>query len=197
MTPPIYFLRHGETDWNVEGRLQGQHDIPLNRNGRGQSERAGLKLLKVLGRPAIESADLAWLASPLGRTRETMEIARRAMGLSPTDYQTDDRLKELSFGRWEGLTWPEVQALEPNLAWNRETDKWGFTPPGGESYGMLGERLTPWIESLRGPTLVVSHGGVARVLMALIGGLATQRAAMASIWQDRPIVFDKGRFDWL
>ncbi len=196
MSPPLYFLRHGETDWNVEGRLQGQKDIPLNSNGRRQAEVSGRKLLKLLGAPALASGGLRFLSSPLGRTRETMEIARHAMGLDPAAYEVEDQLKELSFGKWEGLTWPEVQKVEPNLAWNRETDKWGFVPPGGESYAMLGERLQPWIDSVEGPTIVVSHGGVARVLMALIGGAPPQRAAMAQIWQDRPIVFANGRYDW-
>src|ERR1700755_1510010 len=91
----LIFLRHGETDWNVERRLQGQHDIPLNDNGRQQAARAGKRVR------AMESAfpplnRLPYIASPLGRTRETMEIARSAMGLEPQAYTTDDRLKELS-----------------------------------------------------------------------------------------------------
>ena len=193
----IVFLRHGETDWNVEGRLQGQHDIPLNSNGRQQAERSGLTVLNLLGRPEIESGRYSFQASPLSRTRATMEIARRAMGLDPEAYVVEDQLKELSFGRWEGFTWPEVQADEPGLAARREREKWGFRPPEGESYAMLGDRLAPWIRSLTGPAVVVSHGGVARVLMALVGGMATERAAMAPIHQDRPIVFDRGRFDWV
>ena len=77
--PVLYFVRHGETDWNRERRLQGQHDIPLN---------------------------------PLGRARETMEIMRDAMGLDPAAYRTDARLMEMSFGRWEGFTYADLQTRE-------------------------------------------------------------------------------------
>jgi broad specificity phosphatase PhoE len=192
----LIFLRHGETDWNVERRLQGQHDIPLNDNGREQAARAGKRIRSLQSAfPKLDS--LPFLASPLGRTRETMEIARVAMGLDPNAYSTDDRLKELSFGTWEGLTWPEVQAEAPNLAWGRETDKWGFMPPKGESYAMLADRLAPFLESLEGDSVIVSHGGVARVLMAMIGGAPPERAPMADIWQDRPLVFQRGRYDWI
>jgi probable phosphoglycerate mutase len=62
---------------------------------------------------------------------------------------------------------------------------------------MLSDRLAPWIESLQGDVVAVSHGGVARVLMTMLGGLATERAALADVWQGRVLVFDKGRFDWI
>jgi probable phosphoglycerate mutase len=192
----LIFLRHGETDWNVERRLQGQHDVPLNETGRRQAARAGGRIRAMEAAfPRIDK--LPYIASPLGRACETMEIARAAMGLDPHAYARDERLKELSFGRWEGLTWPEVQADAPNLAFGREHDKWGFTPPGGESYAMLAERIAPFLESLGGDAVIVSHGGVARVLMALIGGAPRERAPMADIWQDRPLVFQRGRYDWI
>ena len=197
--PParLILLRHGETDWNAEGRLQGQKDIPLNNRGREQAARAGKTLLKLLPRLGLAERPPAFVASPLGRTRETMEIARRAMQVDPSAYSTDPRLLELSFGEWEGLTWPQVQALAPDLAAAREAGKWGFVPPGGESYAMLAERVIPWLEDLRQDTVAVAHGGIARVLMAIIGGLAAERAPMMDIWQDRPLVFANGRFDWV
>ena len=98
--PVIYFVRHGETDWNAEARLQGQRDIPLNPRGRVQAEEAGLRLRRLVGR--VE--DLDYVASPLGRTRDTMERLRGALGLDPSAYRLDDRLVELTFGDWEGLT---------------------------------------------------------------------------------------------
>jgi probable phosphoglycerate mutase len=192
----LIFLRHGETDWNVERRLQGQHDIPLNPNGRRQAARAGERMRTL--RAAFAGLDgFPYIASPLGRARETMEIMRAALGLDPRAYALDDRLKELSFGQWEGLTWPEVQACSPNLAFGREHDKWSFAPPGGESYAMLAERIAPFLDSLAGDSVVVAHGGVARVLMAMIGGVPRERAPMADIWQDRPLVFGRGRCDWV
>ena len=191
----LIFLRHGETDWNVEGRLQGGQDIPLNAKGRWQAEQAGRTALKILGPEAIRA--IPFVCSPLTRARATMEIARAAMGLPQQDYALEPRVSELTFGEWEGLTWPEVQARAPEAAAWREGDKWTFTPPRGESYAMLCERLRPWLEGLEGETLVVSHGGVARALMAAVGGLATARAALADIWQGRVLVFSAGRFDWV
>lgn len=194
--PParLIFVRHGETEWNREGRLQGQQDIPLNALGREQAARSGRKLAKILGanREAPE-----YVASPLGRTRETMRIVRQTLGLDPDAYRVDPVLKELSFGKWEGLTWPEVEALSPELARRRIADKWGFVPPEGESYGLLALRIAPWLQALQADTVLVSHGGVARVMMALVGGLPVERAPQMDIWQDRPLIFADGRFDWV
>ncbi|MEO1066982.1 MAG: histidine phosphatase family protein, partial [Pseudomonadota bacterium] len=90
MKPPlIYFIRHGQTDWNAEARFQGQQDIPLNDLGRDQARRNGTTL-----RDLIDPADFDFVASPLSRTRDTMEIVRRAMGLDPMTYAMDERLRE-------------------------------------------------------------------------------------------------------
>lgn len=195
--PRLYFLRHGETDWNAIGRLQGQKDIALNARGRAQAEQAGKTLKKLLASAGLNPAELPFQASPLGRTRETMALARLALGLPAEGGGYDDRLKEFTFGRWEGLTWPEASAAEPALARARETDKWNFRPPGGESYADLAERIKPWLAEQHGPSVVVSHGGVARTLMHLIGGLSEMRAPIADIWQGRVLVFSAHRFDWV
>src|SRR5690606_25817850 len=91
-------------DWNADGRLQGQQDIPLNGRGRDQAASVGRALRE---RPDIQTFD--FVASPLCRAQETMRIMRGEMGLDPHSYRTDDRLKELTFGTWEGFTWPEMQ----------------------------------------------------------------------------------------
>jgi broad specificity phosphatase PhoE len=195
--PRIYFLRHGETDWNAEGRLQGRKDVPLNAVGRAQASRAGRTLKKLLASAGVAPASLAFQCSPLGRTRETLDIALRELGLPPDAAQYDDRLLEFTFGRWEGLTWPEVCASDPDLARARENDKWNFVPPGGESYAQLTRRLAPWVAEQNQPSVVVSHGGVARALMALIGSLSETRAPSADIWQGRVLLFSGNRFDWV
>ena len=88
------------------------------------------------------------MSSPLGRARETMELMRGAMGLEPARYRTDARLMEMSFGRWEGFTFAELQAREAAALAARERDKWGFVLPGGESYAQLEMRVQVWYESI-------------------------------------------------
>src|SRR3954463_14447361 len=94
LTHTLYFIRYGETDWNAEARLQGQRDIPLNGFGRAQAEEAGARLRGLV----LRCEELDYVASPLGRTRETMERLRETIGLAPPTYRLDDRLKELTFG---------------------------------------------------------------------------------------------------
>ena len=188
----LYFVRHGETDWNAEARLQGQRDVPLNDFGRVQAEEVADQLRRLV--PRYE--DLDYVASPLSRTRETMERLREAAGLHPGFYRTDERLKELSFGAWEGLTWKEVRAREPQAAAGRQRDKWHYAPPGGESYAMLAERVAPAIAGLERDAVVVSHGGVARVLLALLGHASRAEAPIVDIWQGKILVFSDGRYSW-
>jgi broad specificity phosphatase PhoE len=190
--PTIYFIRHGETDWNAEGRLQGQRDIPLNDLGRVQAEEAG----RILGTLYPQPDDLDWIVSPLGRTRDTAEIARAAIGLNASYYKMDERLKELTFGDWEGLTWPEVRKLNPDGARGRERDKWNYVPPQGENYAMLCARIEPVLADLRRDTVLVSHGGVARGLMTLIAGAKKQVAVGEDIWQGKVLVLAKGTSRW-
>lgn len=191
--PTIYFIRHGETDWNAEARLQGQRDIPLNARGRVQAEEAGARLRELV--PHYERLD--YVASPLGRARETMERMRAAVSLDPAVYRADDRLKELTFGGWEGLTWNEVRARDPRGAAARERDKWNFVPPGGESYAGLAERIAPAFAILTRDTVVVSHGGVARAYLALVGALPREKAPRVDIWQGRVLVIPaEGGFVW-
>ncbi len=194
----IVFVRHGETDYNAEGRLQGQRDIPLNVRGRAQASAIGRALAKAMpdAIAALEAAE-AFTASPLLRTRQTMELARAALGLAPSRYALEPALQELTFGAWEGLTWPQVWQRDPAGARARETNKWNFAPPDGESYAMLAARLQPWLESLQADCFVVSHGGVARALMTLIAGVSPSAAENADIWQGKAILFDKGGLTWI
>jgi probable phosphoglycerate mutase len=104
---------------------------------------------------------------------------------------------ELTFGDWEGLTWPEVQARDPKAVKARRVDKWAFVPPNGESYAMLAGRVKEWLATLSGDAFIVSHGGVARALMTLIAGVPPEIAVETPIVQGRAIVFDKGRYGWI
>src|SRR4029078_4399402 len=110
--PTLYFARHGETDWNRERRLQGQHDIPLNAPGGVQPARCGGVLRELLERGGRPAGDYDYVSSPLGRARETMELMRAAMGLDPPAFRTDARLMEMSFVRWEVFTFADLQTRE-------------------------------------------------------------------------------------
>src|ERR1044071_6264782 len=108
MTRTLYYLRHGETDRNVEGRLQGQRDIPLNALGRKQAVHCGEILRDLFARDGIDAKGLDYICSPLGRARDTMELARAELSLPPKDYRIDERLTEVTFGEWEGYTLAEL-----------------------------------------------------------------------------------------
>lgn len=188
----IYFIRHGETDWNRERRLQGQHDIPLNALGRVQASRCGELLRELLERDGRPAAEYEYISSPLGRARETMELMRAAMGLEPGAYRTDVRLMEMSFGRWEGFTFAELQAREAEGLAERERDKWGFVLPGGESYAQLQIRVRTWYEELERDTVVSAHGGVCRALIAHLNLAQPEAASTGEIGQGCVYVFAGG-----
>ncbi|KAA1178192.1 histidine phosphatase family protein [Rhizobium tropici] len=189
MSPILYVIRHGQTDWNAERRLQGQRDIDLNAIGREQARQNGIDLAEIL---AFENRPFDFIASPLRRTRETMEIARDAMGLPPKDYSTDDRLVELSFGAWEGFTLKELKATEPDRLAERKANKWDFIPPGddAESYEILSWRVGSWLTAVDRPTVCVTHGGVIRTLFRLIGDVEKEEAAEIPIHQDQILKVD-------
>lgn len=195
MFPLVYMVRHGQTDWNAEHRLQGQADIDLNEIGREQAKRNGRKLAELIADPSA----FDFVASPLKRTRETMELMRAAMGLPPHAYRTDKRLVEMHFGAWQGFTLEEIERRHPGATAERAKDKWNFVPPGrwAESYEMLYQRAAPWFEGLSKPTVCVSHGGVFRVLFRLVGKKPKREAAALDIAQDRVLRFEDGRLDWL
>src|SRR5512143_3112341 len=165
----IYYIRHGETEWNAEGRLQGAQDIPLNDLGRRQAAGAGLILADLFARERRSEASLAFVASPLGRARSTMELVRNTLRLPPGEYAIDDRLREIGYGQWEGSTLAEAQVSHPELFARRQTEKWTVSPPGGESYVAVQARVNDWYRQLTADTVAVAHGGTARALMVALG----------------------------
>lgn len=187
--PILYYLRHGETDWNAEGRLQGQRDIALNALGRRQAAACGKILRDLFARQGRAPQDLDYVSSPLIRARATMELAREALGLDPSGYATDPRLAEMSFGRWEGRTYADLREAERPALAARERDKWRFAPPEGESYQQLTERVSEWYATLRRDTVAAAHGGVARALLAHLGIENHDRATHRNIEQGVVYVF--------
>lgn len=195
--PDFFFVRHGETDWNREGRLQGRRDVGLNALGRRQAVAAGTTLARLLLSRGRQAADLDFVASPLSRTQDTMEAVRRELGLEPEPYRRDARLLELSFGWWEGLTWGEIKRRDAAAAEARRRDRWNFVPPGGESYADLRDRVAPWLAELEPDSVVVAHGGVARALMHLVAGVSAGRAPNQEVPQGRVLVFENGTARWV
>lgn len=192
--PTIYYIRHGETEWNAAGRFQGSQDIPLNPRGEGQASHAGGVLADLFRRDGIKAADRPYVSSPLGRARATMERVRGALGLSPAGYALDDRLREIGYGGWEGSTLVQMQASHPDLFAQREADKWGVAPPDGESYAAVTLRVRDWYDSLTGDIVSVAHGGTARALMVALGLRTPTEASDIPIEQGAVYVFGKVGF---
>ncbi|BCH26189.1 histidine phosphatase family protein [Mesorhizobium sp. L-8-3] len=192
---PVYFVRHGQTDWNAENRLQGQAETDINALGREQATQNGRTLKALIADPS----GFDFVASPLRRTRETMERIRRAMGLDPFAYRTDARLAELNFGDWQGFTYDELELREPGSKARRALDKWNFQPPGdaAESYEMLKDRVAPWLGEVTSRTVCVTHGGIFRVLFRMIGDLTQKKAAVLPVPQDRVLMLENGTLTWL
>jgi broad specificity phosphatase PhoE len=190
--PVLYFVRHGETDFNIAQRLQGQYETSLNVRGREQARECGGLLKDLFAREQRQTNDYVYVSSPLQRARETMQLARTTLGLDPDAYEVDGRLMEISYGEWEGWTLPEIQARDPHLLAQREEDKWEFKPPGGECYRDVAARVGAWYATVTRDTVAVAHGGVARALMANFNILPEEEAAHADIAHGVVYVFAGG-----
>jgi probable phosphoglycerate mutase len=191
--PVLYYIRHGETDFNRQGRLQGRCDTVLNAHGRRQAAECAALLGDLFVRDHRRPQDFKYVASPLKRARETMEILRTALGLEAHDYEVDARLIEIAYGEWEGLTLPEIEARNADVLSARERDKWDFAPPGGESYRELADRIRDWYSSLTADTVVAAHGGGVRALMAIFKIVSEEQATHAQIAQGVVYVFADGK----
>ena len=155
-------VRHGETQWNAEQRVQGQTDVPLNETGREQAALTGKRLARVRFR-AIYSSDMS-------RARETAGIIAAASASAPPDVVLDARLREVAFGELEGMTWAEIEARGSGLHVRQDQRDLDYRPEGGESYRELLDRLGDFAAALeeRHPAadvLVVGHGAALRALV--------------------------------
>lgn len=191
--PELYFVRHGETNWNAEGRYQGSRDIPLNDRGRGQARLNGVLLKSLLDRANRAAADFDWYVSPLGRTRETMSLVRAGVDEPVPEVTVDPRLIEISFGIYEGHLHTELAVSGMAIAGERDASFWDFRPPEGESYADVAQRVVDFGRTLRGPSIIVSHGGILRVLRHLIEGFPIERAVNWFPPQDSVVHFIDGK----
>jgi broad specificity phosphatase PhoE len=191
--PALFYVRHGLTDWNKAGRLQGRHDIPLNPKGRAQAAHCAGILRDLFAREGRAPQDYDYVSSPLARAYQSMDVIRAALDLAAGGYTREPRLSEIAFGEWEGLTYQDVLKRENNLVQKREGNKWRFRPPGGETYEEVAERVGAWHASLTRDTVVTAHGGTARALVAHLGIAAPEEATHYSIDQGVVYLFADGR----
>ena len=151
----MFLIRHGETEFNVLGRLQGRFDSPLTPRGVAQAEAIGRHLRTLIG--GAEN----WVikSSPLGRTVTTAEIIRKQTGISSAVIM-DDRLREVSMGSWDGLSREEIGKRWPGAMGPSLRQSWVRACPDGETLDAVMARLSDWLRSdaERPNHIVVSHG---------------------------------------
>ena len=159
-----YLVRHGETAWNRNGRIQGHSDVPLNDSGRRQAKTLATRFANCEF-SAVYSSDLARAA----------ETARAIVGDADMPLFTDPDLREFSYGEWEGLTLDEVEAQYPTaLAERMDKGNNAFAAPGGEDTGQLLDRVRRFCvkaekrHDLADNVLIVAHGGSIRALLVCL-----------------------------
>jgi probable phosphoglycerate mutase len=154
----IILIRHGETEWNREGRIQGYHaDSPLTTNGQAQARRLATRL--------AEEGPLALHSSDSGRARQTAEPIAAALDL---EIVFDAALRERSYGDFEGWTYADLEREHPDAYRRFRSRDPGYAPPGGESGAQFADRILAALERIAagaaGAAAVVTHGGVLGVM---------------------------------
>ncbi|MGI3184153.1 histidine phosphatase family protein [Nioella aestuarii] len=160
--PELWVLRHGETEWNTEERLQGLLDSPLTAVGLDQARAQGRLLAAHLSGP------VRVISSDAPRAMRTAEIAVSGLGLV---IESDPRLAEINLGRWQGRTVQELRAEYPDIARATDPHLWKFGAPGGETLGQMSARVQAVLEGLTGPTVLVTHGVTSRLLRCIVLGI--------------------------
>ena len=163
----ILICRHGQTKWNLENRKQGWLDSELTELGKSQASaiKFGLKTF-------CREKEFKVICSPLGRVKSTAKIAL-SEATYPSEITYDDRLKEHSFGTWEGLNLEEIEKRFPGMQDQREKDCWNFKLPEGESYALLESRLISFIQSIdkSQDIILFCHEMVSKILRKILLGL--------------------------
>jgi probable phosphoglycerate mutase len=176
----IILARHGRTVFNDAGRYQGACDSPLTPLGIEQARSVGM-----LVRALVQDDVMLW-SSRLGRAVATAEIIREVADLQ-CGLRLDDRLREISLGRWDGLTDEEIEDISPGACDGATRFDWFFRSPDGESFHQAESRVRHWlveIEGLPGCHVVVSHGLSGRILRGVYTGLPPSEALCLDVPQD-------------
>ncbi len=189
--PPLYYIRHGQTDWNAARKVQGQTDIPLNETGHGQAANIAraIKLIE----PDVTKFKI--YASPLTRVRETLSYVLKEYGIDDSVVSFDDRLREVSFGDREGSTWPELNAdgIEPR----KDPEAYfHWRPANGESYADAAERIKSWLGEVQGPSIIVAHGGISRILRGILAGQSGAEFIGLKVPQTKFFKVENGEVEW-
>lgn len=181
----IYLLRHGETEWNRQRRLQGHRDSPLTALGLAQAAAMGRTLQQVSG----GGAGFRMVCSPLGRARQTALRVAEVIGYDPAAIAEEPRLMEHGFGVWEGEMEADLPQKFPDIWQAREADKWVYQVPGGESYALVAARLAGWLaeQVADARLIVISHGLAGRILRGLYG--RTQPSEVFTMAEPQDAVF--------
>lgn len=162
----LTLIRHALTDWNTAGRFQGHSDVRLSDEGRAQARALAGYAASFQGIDAV-------ISSPLARAVETTQIA-----FPDLPFTTDDRLRELHFGLFEGRT---LAQNEVHVDWpDWIADPFDRTPPGGESYRVLRERVVAWLADTRSTypeahVVAVTHSGTIQMLLSDLLGVERPR----------------------
>jgi alpha-ribazole phosphatase len=169
----LYLVRHGVTQWNQDGKLQGHSDLPLDPSGQRQATALAARLASV----RLERI----VTSDLQRAMQTAEqiAARQGAGRQHPEVEAEPRLRELDFGVWEGLSYQTLQKKFPKELAKWQSEPIHFAPPGGESLGDLSQRVASFYESIvtlpgEANILIVAHGGPLQVLLCLALKLPAQ-----------------------
>ena len=182
--------RHGETDWNLEGRFQGQADPPLNASGLAQARQlAGL----------LEDAHIQVIyCSDLQRALRTAQIIGEKLGLLP---RVDRRLREIRLGEWEGMQSEQIKSQYPDVWQQRQLDPVHVPPPGGENLLELSERIWAAADQIAhhhpdGTVLLVSHGVSLACLICRVRSLPLDQALRVIPDNAHPIQVDWPECGW-
>ena len=185
----ILICRHGQTEWNLENRKQGWLDSELTELGKSQA-----KALQIGLKTFCREKKFKVICSPLGRVKNTAKIAlANAQYVSEISY--DDRLKEHSFGTWEGLNSEEIEVSFPGMQEKREKDCWDFQLPEGESYAILEDRLTSFLDDIdkSEDILLFCHEMVSKTLRKILLNLTKQQALVLTHDQFSFFVIDNNQ----
>lgn len=163
--PDLIVIRHGETQWNIEGRLQGHKDTPLTHNGVRQARAVAIRLADTL----TSRDNLQFWSSPLPRALQTASILADVWAVPYAQFKQTPDLMERSFGVWEGRTRAEIEHDFPDQYRNQQEAPWDYAMPQGESRNDLAARLHKWLASLEQNSthIVVTHSGCLRALRSV------------------------------